>query len=148
MLSGISPALLYCAVHVTAEHDNGRDRKSGSGTGFFVQNNRGEVCLVTNRHIVDRNYDKQSTEDTSKYQLVSVFVRGFVATDKNPNNVPDGAFEGIILSPPKFGTTYAEDVAAFIAPKVLLVAGSSSEISYFLGHAFRSTWCRTAAASA
>jgi len=139
MLSGITPALLYCAVHVTAEHDDGRVRKSGSGTGFFVKNNRGELCLITNRHIVDLGYDSESTCRTSAFELVSVYVRGFVATDGKPHNVPNERFGFVILSPPKFGTVYAEDVAAFIAPRIILAEGSTGEISYFLDHEFLAT---------
>lgn len=58
MLHGISNDLLYSAVRLTVRFHNDRDGEEISidGTGFFIKNSIGEVCLVTNRHILDAEY--------------------------------------------------------------------------------------------
>jgi hypothetical protein len=57
MFHGLDNKVLYAAYRVIAsfETDSG-ETKMQEGTGFFVANAKGNVCFVTNRHVVDAAY--------------------------------------------------------------------------------------------
>ena len=54
MFHGLSNEYLYSAykIDVTFADEIGNE-KSFSGTGFFVKNTKNELCLITNRHVLD-----------------------------------------------------------------------------------------------
>ncbi len=52
-----------CKIEVDFEDDM-QTKKTGSGTAFFVMNAKREMCLLTNRHVVDLDY----TKSTAKYR--------------------------------------------------------------------------------
>jgi hypothetical protein len=62
MNHGLNNTFLYVACKLTTTFQCRQTGKiiSGLGTSFFVQNKNGEVCLVTNRHNVDKDYKEQT----------------------------------------------------------------------------------------
>lgn len=135
MFNGLSNAHLYTAsrigVNVTLRDGT---QVNNTGTAFFVQNRNKEVCLVTNRHVLDPGY----SEPSGKFRgasLTGVWVESFLAqggdSSKRPNQrlVVDVQ---LALSPIKFAADYHEDVAAFIGPKILTRSGGTASVDFYV----------------
>lgn len=135
MFSGVPNSHLYTAYKIVSTFllADGITTKPTSGTGFFIRNQRNEICLLSNRHMFDAGYEKP----VGKYfgaKLQSVRVEGF-RSNGNIDAVPTTRVETYValnLSSPVFAPNYDEDVACFFNPKVLTVDGSVPQIDFFL----------------
>ena len=71
----------YCSYRVDAEHTDPHGTTiSGSATAFVVADNHNRPWIVTNRHVVDRNY----RQPTSKYRDFK--LSGFRVTGRRPDD--------------------------------------------------------------
>ena len=60
MYHGLNNAFLYSAYKITAKfYDGIGNIKSGTGTCFFVKNKLEQLCLPTNRHVLDFTFKKR-----------------------------------------------------------------------------------------
>ncbi|MCA5005825.1 hypothetical protein [Sphingobacterium bovistauri] len=86
MFSRIPEDRLYCAwrIKTTFKDDLGKTL-NGSGTCFFVKNSMDEVCLVTNRHLIDVDYKKPNS-DYKEFKLITIEAFG---KKRNIENMPD-----------------------------------------------------------
>jgi hypothetical protein len=75
MFYGINNDVLHsaCRLEVVFKDDLGKELK-GSGTAFFVNLNNGDICLITNRHVVDKNYN-QSTSKYKDFKLSRLIIK-------------------------------------------------------------------------
>lgn len=72
---------LYAAYKVEAEHsDNAENKKSGVATAFILEIAKGVPWIVTNRHVVDRDY----RQATAKYKDFS--LNRFLITGRRPDD--------------------------------------------------------------
>ena len=59
MFHGLSNDFLYSAFKIESTFiDDIASQKTISGTTFFVKNKEGQICLITNRHVFDLNYQR------------------------------------------------------------------------------------------
>ena len=71
---GLNNDFLCAACKIEAHfEDDLKTSKGISGTAFFVKNAKGEICLLTNRHVVDLDY-KQKTAKYKNFKLTRVVV--------------------------------------------------------------------------
>jgi hypothetical protein len=72
MVTKIDATVLYSAVRIrTTSFDRSNGKRSGTGSGFIVTDTAENRYLVTNRHVLDRNFDVPGG-----YALASVTVDG------------------------------------------------------------------------
>lgn len=135
MFNGVSNAHLYTAARIETSVALGDQTPiSKTGTAFFVQNTKGVLCLITNRHLLDFGYG----DSTGKFRgatLTNVRVETFSPQGRDRRERPDVriAFDFLLeLSQIKFAAEYHEDVAAIIDPKYLLLPGENKSIDYYL----------------
>jgi hypothetical protein len=128
MYCGLSNMFLYMAfkIHVTFQDDLGKTIQ-GHGTCFFTQNIKGNFFLITNRHVLDKNY-KESTGKYKAFKAVKVEVEG-KANDASgaPNVVQKLEVIGYL----KFAADDNNDVAVMFDFKVV---GDNAHLNYFIPH--------------
>lgn len=84
MFGGLNNDYLYTAVLIEAIFSNGvrSDEKPLSGTGFFLTPSPQKIILITNRHVLDLEYEDQKWRGYTLKQLkLKLRVRA-------PNNMP------------------------------------------------------------
>ncbi len=85
MYHGLTNSILYTAYRLKTEFHRERDNctpEPRTGTCFFVMNGQQQMCLVTNRHMLDAGYDDRQ----QKYlgcELKLIQVEGFLAKEGN-----------------------------------------------------------------
>lgn len=128
MYHGLTNQFLYSAYKVEVYfYDDLGNPQAGVGTGFFVKNKSGKLCLVTNRHVLDFAF-RNPMPNADKYVLNRIVVSGKAASA--PGNVPvsDISFE---LAPlVKFPVDSKNDVACITDLKVTKNPGV--RIDYFI----------------
>lgn len=132
MFHGLSNEYLYSAykIEVKFADDIGNVRQC-SGTGFFVKNSKDELCLVTNRHILDITYKYADESNVSQYKLLSVKVKGKRKT--LPQGKPDQDLELAIEElNPRFDPNPNNDIACFVQPTIRARESTNPIIDYFL----------------
>ncbi len=122
-----------CKIEVHFEDDL-KTRKAGSGTAFFVKNSKGEICLITNRHVIDLDY-KQPTAKYKNFKLVQVIVHN-KEKDK-ATGLPTDSNDLLILNHNEFvfsGKT-ENDVACLRNIKAVDIKGKNPTVSFWLDFA-------------
>lgn len=98
MLKQIDATTLYSAVRLTVRfsEDGELRRNPGIGTGFILSDGPGREAgryLVTNRHVVDPNYEKNR-----RWQLADVQLRGYFQHPRDPRSSPEWQ-EAVLTAP-------------------------------------------------
>lgn len=104
-----------------------------SGTAFFVQNQEGYICLVTNRHLLDLGYCESAATSVGA-QLVRVRVEGFSASGGDPNQLPRErmVMEIVPMAGPTFAADYDEDVACL--KRLGVLEGRKDRVDFCVDH--------------
>ncbi|WP_448570067.1 hypothetical protein [Thalassotalea ganghwensis] len=132
MFHGLNNEYLYSAFKIEVEFaDDIGNVKSASGTGFFVKNSKDELCLVTNRHVLDINYKNISGKDYSKYTLYTVVVKG-KGRDATTGNPDIDVALHIAMPNLKFDSNINNDIACLISPQICAQNSINPTIDYFL----------------
>lgn len=135
MFHGLSNEILYAAYKITATFaDAIGNIKSGSGTCFFVKNIAGELCLITNRHVLDISYNNQVPEPHS-YSLRKVVVSG--KTGRRGDNFPVADLTFEVLPEVSFHKNVRNDIACISPCRCYAVV--DAVIDYFLPHSILAT---------
>lgn len=135
MFSGVPNSHLYAAYRVTSKFSlrDGTEITS-SGTGFFIQNQNGEICLLSNRHMFDAGYGMPLGGKYLGAQLLSVLIDGF-RSDGSIDAVPTtrvSMYVALDRNAPVYASNYEEDVACFRNPQVFTIDGSEPRVDFFL----------------
>ncbi|MEU0042238.1 trypsin-like peptidase domain-containing protein [Streptomyces werraensis] len=98
MLKQIDATTLYSAVRLAVRFSEyGELRQNvGIGTGFVLSDGPGRDAgryLVTNRHVVDPNYEKDR-----RWQLAEVQIRGYFQHPRDPQSSPEWQ-EAVLATP-------------------------------------------------
>jgi hypothetical protein len=103
---------------------------TGIGTAFFVTNKKGELCLVTNRHNVDRDY-KEPTGKYKTFGLVQLII------DNRQNNPETGLPTKIVelnirnLDQFRYSDIYENDIACLVG---IQLNGEPQEIAFHISY--------------
>lgn len=133
MNHGLNNTFLYTACKLTSTFECKVTGKTipGIGTAFFVTNKIGQVCLVTNRHNVDINYNKPSP----KYKT---FVLTRLIIDNRQYDPEAGLPTKIIeleienYNELCFSETYKNDIACIVGVKI--TGSESKEIAFHIDY--------------
>ena len=130
MLNGIGNEFLYSAYRIKTRFTRRSTEKplDKVGTAFFVKNGNDQICLVTNRHMLDAGYNTPPGAELGT-ELTQVLVEGFLADQGDISRVPlEHCYSQLILPfcEAKFPLAYAEDVACFVAPQAIFANGRTS----------------------
>jgi len=142
MFHGLSNDVLYAAYRLKTEFYRERDNlsKEVTGTCFFVMNKDQQICLVTNRHMLDVGYsDKENKYISCVLKVMQ--VEGFLVTG-DPQLLPHNRITMRIYADQnqiRFSPTYDEDVACIVNPQVLTPGGSTARIDFYLDYDFLAT---------
>lgn len=136
MFSEIPASHLYSAYRILAKFER-RDTTIAekAGTAFVVRNQEGELCLVTNRHILDLGYSEPAVTSVGA-QLVGVRIEGFIASGGDVNQLPREhvVFEIKEVTELTFAANYDEDVACLKRPRGTLLKGRKARLDFNLNH--------------
>jgi hypothetical protein len=139
MNHGINNTILYTACKIISKVSNGDETCQLRGTGFFTMNKCEMVFFITNRHMIDCNYRKETS-----YKLLSMQIY-----NKNHNkntNLPSnltiydvGNLADVIFSP-----IFENDIACLpIIPKYLSIVskdeGSDGKIAFHIPYSYYAT---------
>ena len=121
-----------CKIEVRFKDDQNTE-KTGYGTAFFVKNVKGEVCLLTNRHVVDLDY-KQPTSKYKNFKLTQVVVHN-KERDKT-TGLPTDSNDLLILNHNEFifSDNYQNDIACLKAIRATDLNGKSPRVSFFIDY--------------
>lgn len=133
MNHGLNNSILYSACKLTSIFQCRETAKTlkGIGTAFFVVNKKGEVCLITNRHNVDKDYK----EPTGKYKTFSLVQ---LTIDNRHNNPETGLPTKIIdlniqnLDQFRYSEIYENDIACLVG---VIIKGEIQEIAFHINYA-------------
>lgn len=111
MLTEIDATVLYSAVRLTVQYSDGGQRRPMRevGTGFIVQQDRGRCdarYLVTNRHVVDPDYQK-----FRRWKLEEVQVSGYFQHPRDRKGVPEFQEVTFLNPAPRWPSAWHLDVA-------------------------------------
>lgn len=100
---------LYSAYKVRSHFSDFGAPKICSGTGFFVQNSVGQIFLITNRHVVDAQYEKVERN----WELNEIEISGFTSEEYD-------FFKGRLEDPSciRYSPNFDEDVAAIKVERI------------------------------
>ena len=138
MFTGLSNSHLYTASRIRVEFQVPEldGPKATLGTAFFVRNKHGQMCLITNRHVLDLDY----TERSGKYRGASVSritVETFLAPQLDTNAKPMERHVAnlfVAARPIRFATQYAEDVACIVNPVFDSQGAGPARLEYFFDY--------------
>ena len=134
MHHALSNDVLYAASKIQVEFiDDLNALKIVGGTAFFVMNKKKELCLITNRHVIDLNY-KQQTSKYKNYKISKVIVNNKI--HDNNNHLPSKSCDLIIINFDDFEPSekYENDVACLRNIKAIDINGIEPIISYWLDY--------------
>jgi hypothetical protein len=122
-----------CKIEVYFEDDL-KTKKSGSGTAFIVKKTNGEICLLTNRHVVDLDY-KKPTAKYKNFKLVKVVIHN-KKKDKT-TGLPTESHDLLILNHKDFifSSKVENDVACLRNIQAIDLKGIEPQISFFIDEA-------------
>ncbi|OGQ82566.1 MAG: hypothetical protein A3F90_18075 [Deltaproteobacteria bacterium RIFCSPLOWO2_12_FULL_60_19] len=123
---------LYAAYRLTCEFEHAnKHRIALCGTGFFVKNTDGQLCLITNRHMIEPNY-KRSDAEYAGYSFRRMEVTGKKRDPASDLPVADQQFEFVGFRT-WLSDTYENDVVCLNDFLVAEKRGStSSAIDYHI----------------
>lgn len=127
MYHGLSKDLLYSAYRITSVFkDDLGNSKTKSGTAFWLMNKKSQLCLITNRHMLDLNY----SENDMKYKYYSIQAVNIQGKAKNKKNgLPEDEVTFLILKPQtKFSKQYSNDVACIVDPQIIVPEGQNKNV--------------------
>ncbi|MEO8087882.1 MAG: serine protease [Bacteroidota bacterium] len=131
MYHSLRNEFLYSAYKIEAHYkDTSGKELSGAGTCFFVRNKQNEICLVTNRHVIDLDF-KQPTPKYKDFKLSKVIIEG---KKTNPTNLlPDHPhlFE-IVPTNYFFSVDINNDLVVF--KNIQVVAPNDAVINYIISY--------------
>ena len=132
MFHGLNSEFLYSAYKVEVEFaDDIGNVKLCSGTGFFIKNSKNELCLITNRHVLDITYKYEGEKDLIGYKLFSVTVKG--KGKKHSTGKPDQEVKLVLAAfNLKFDPNPNNDIACLVQPQIQANASVNPTIDYFL----------------
>ena len=119
MNHGLTNDFLFAACKIDVHfEDDLKKSKTISGTAFFVTNSKGELCLITNRHIVDLDY-KQLNSKYKNFKLIQIVV--YSKKFNNNTGLPTDSQNFIIINHNElaYSTKIENDVACLKNVKVL-----------------------------
>ena len=138
MNHGINNTLLYSACKVSSVFQcnaTGKELKL-AGTAFFTTNKKGEVCLITNRHMIEINYNRKD-DKYKTFNLTALYV------DNRRNNPQTGLPTDIVdlkienLNKIQFSDQYENDIACLINVKI--AGAENKEIAFSVPYDFFAT---------
>lgn len=122
MFHGLNNSFLYTALRLKTSFFRERDgyAKESIGTCFFVVNQKGKPCLVTNRHMLDAGY----SDKERKYlgcELETIEIEGFLSPAGSTTLPRDRTSMQFHTehNQIRFSSTYAEDVACVHNPQIV-----------------------------
>lgn len=134
MYHGLNNDFLYSAYQIlsTFQDDVGKD-KTIAATTFFVLNKDRKICLVTNRHMVDLNYQPRSSKYI-KFRLKRIIIRGKRQDRESGLPVHNQQLQ-INHADIRFSSIYQNDVACIIAPQIVSASDSpDTTIDFLIPH--------------
>ena len=137
MLHGLSNDFLYAAVKLVVKFcaKDGTDVRNFEGTGFFVKNSEGKLCLVTNRHMLDAGF---KDEKFAQYQYVGAEIHL-----KKRNSISTAPDRDVVFQiaggEEVFAKSIENDVACIRDLKVLGPKDVGGTIDYFLEYEWIAT---------
>lgn len=132
MFHGLNNQFLYAAYKVTATFaDDIGNVKVGTGTCFFVKNKNDELCLVSNRHVLDISF-KNNDQSLAKYSLRRIEVSG--KRGSSGDNFPESDLSFLIAPNVKFSEDENNDIAC--VTKIISLSANDVRIDYFLPYSF------------
>jgi len=135
MFHGLSNQFLYAAYKVSATFvDDIGNVKSGTGTCFFVKNKNDDLCLVSNRHVLDISY-KKADDSLAKYSLREIEISG--KRGSPGDNVPESDLSCSIVPNVKFSGDGNNDIACIT--KIIPLKADDVRIDYFIPYSFLAT---------
>lgn len=143
MFHGLNNDFLYCAYKIeTTFKDDQNTIKNAQGTAFFVKNKRGDLCLITNRHVVDIRYlDKNS--QYIRFRLTTMRLRG--KGKEQASMMPDLEQYYLVVDFDKaiYHSNRENDIACIISPRVISLTSTDNPanvtIEYFIPYNFIAT---------
>lgn len=129
MNHGLNNTLLYSACKASSVFQcnaTGKELKF-TGTAFFTTNKKNEVCLITNRHIIDINYNAKDDKYRT-FNLTALYVDNRRTNPQTglPTDIIDLKIEN--LDKIQFSEHYENDIACFVNVKIAGV--ESKEIAF------------------
>jgi hypothetical protein len=135
MNHGLNNTFLYTACRLTSIF---KCQETGKpiprpGTAFFVTNKMGQVCLVTNRHLVDIDYN-ESTPKYKNFVLTSLIIDN--RQDDSETGLPTKIIELELenFNELRFSETYENDIACIVGVKI--TGSESKEIAFPIDYDF------------
>jgi hypothetical protein len=137
MYHGLNNEFLYTAHKMVVTFaDSIGNNKTIIGTCFFVQNSSGEMCLITNRHMLDIEYKDPTCKN---YSIVNIDISGKSKKDNCIDTLEDINFK-IILITPVYSRHPKNDVACLKNIKAESLDGRSTiAIDHYLPYDFLAT---------
>lgn len=134
MLHGLGKDFLYSAYRLQPIFaDSIGNTRAVSGTGFFVKNKRDELCLVTNRHVLDPTFPCYPASWPPNLTLHSIRVAGKA---NSAAGKPDVEIDHVITG--NFRCSTENDVA--VGVNVSFVSGTGPlVIDYFIPYSLIAT---------
>jgi hypothetical protein len=134
MFHGLDNQFLYAAYKITSVFGDGIGAEaSATGTGFFLKNETGQTCLVTNRHMVDLHYPKIDATRPG-YKLQRILIRG--RHSGGMLGLPN-QFTEFAIAPTAnflFSSVVENDVTCLVNPPILAIDKSASVVDFFIPH--------------
>lgn len=124
---GLASDIIYRAVRVKTVFAEPNKEVNGLGTGFFVKTKRG-LHLVTNRHVVDPNYEKRRDQELKS---VSVTIFSKDETTQRPDHSMELKFPDCDFN---FAQDYRNDVAVLHTKGVSFDLGDMHKFKGVGGH--------------
>lgn len=139
MFHGLENQFLYTAYKITSVFGDGvGSNLSATGTGFFLQNKNGKICLVTNRHMVDIHYPSPDPKRPG-YSLQQLIIRGRRSSGKHGLPTEFTEFSVHPSAEFLFSPIVQNDMTCLISPPIQTVNQSSAVIDFFIPHTMVAT---------
>lgn len=119
MNHGLNNTFLYSAcklISVFRCQHTGKEIE-GRGTAFFTTNKNAHICLVTNRHNIDKNY-KEATGKYKPFELVRLLIDNRRASPKTGLPTDIIQFDILNLNQFVFSEIYENDIACIIGVQI------------------------------
>ena len=132
MFHGLDNRFLYTAHRLVCRFVDAKGEVlECSGTGFFVMNEAGLGCLVTNRHVLDISY---TTSEFRGFELQRLFVSGKV--NDSESGLPNIDMQCEIVNPDvKYSAVLENDIACLMNPEVINLDGNDQPtVDFFINH--------------
>lgn len=135
MFHGLTNQFLYTAYKIAATFaDDIGNVKTGTGTCFFVKNRSDDLCLVTNRHVLDISY-KKDDDSLAKFSLKEVKISG--KRERAGDTLPECDLSFSIEPNVKFSGNVDNDIACIT--KIIPLNANDIRIDYFIPYSFLAT---------